>query len=655
MSQQHLSYRPDIDGLRAFSILAVLVYHAFPSLLPGGFVGVDIFFVISGYLITRIILESFERGEFSLAGFYRRRVQRILPPLIPVLLFCLGFGYFALLPAEYAQLGEHTAAASTFVPNLLFWTEAGYFDNDSKLKPLLHLWSLGVEEQFYLVWPLTLLLMGRVGIKAGMLILALLPVSFSLGVLLTDDRAATFFLPHFRAWELLLGALLAWLQTRGKLEPLGAAAAIPGILLLVLAVTLIDKNSVFPGWWALLPTSGAALVIAAGASNSVNRALGAAPLVFLGKISFALYLWHWPLLSFARIMEGGEPSALIRSAAVTLALLLAWASYRWLETPLRYRTGRLTPWAIAGTLLAVGALGLAIAIAKGLPERTTELNPVAENFYWKEHDLHERDDCSRKFGTPGRCLSDGKPPTIAVIGDSHSSNTFFALAHRYRDSTTGVMRLGEGGCPPLHDTAIQDNHNADICLAINNAFIHWVAKTESVETVYLSSLGAMYVNPGQTRFALSSLQAPTLKRNRDVFARGLAESIRRLLASGKHVVVVVDWPSLNFDPRNCVDTRPLRLTAFAPSACTIPLARHRQRSKVYRQVLAQALAEVGEGNVEVWDTHQAFCNDRTCTAMRGNLVLYRDRSHLSMGGSEYLGEQLQLKPAAAFKARLGEP
>ncbi|KZX51349.1 hypothetical protein A3709_11065 [Halioglobus sp. HI00S01] len=653
MNQSIDNYRPDIDGLRAFSIIAVLIYHAFPTWLPGGFVGVDVFFVISGYLITRIILGEIADSGFSLAGFYRRRVQRIFPPLIPVLIFCLALGYFALLPAEYAQLGKHTAAASTFVPNLVFWAEAGYFDVDSKLKPLLHLWSLGVEEQFYLAWPLILLAGARLGMNTGLLIAILLATSFSLGITGDSDRAASFFLPHYRAWELLVGALLAWQQMRGHARELGIAAAAPGLLLLLAAVSLISAQRTFPGWWAWLPTAGAALVIASGAHNACNRWLGHRALVFVGKISFPLYLWHWPLLSFARIMEDGEPSPILRSAAVLLAVALAWASYRWVETPLRYRPGELTPWAISASLLAVGAVGLVIFKNGGLPDRTAPQNEIAAQFYWQELGLQVRDDCSTTFGTAGRCLRDGKPSTIVVLGDSHSTNTFFALAHHYRDSERGVIRLGKGGCPPLYNTAIRDRDNTDTCRAANNINIDWVAGNDQLDTVYLSSLGPMYVNPGQQRFSLEIKERPELTEHRDVFAHGLSDTVAKLKAAGKQVVVVVDWPSLHFDPKRCVDTRPLRLTAFQGAECTVSNARHQQRNRVYREVIAEVTA--AHPDIQVWDTSSAFCAKGQCRVMQGDQVLYRDRSHLSLQGSNYLGEHLLLEPATAFKARPDRP
>ncbi len=393
-------YRPDIDGLRALSIVAVVIYHAFPTLLPGGFVGVDIFFVISGYLITGIILQGLQAQRFSLIGFYRRRIQRIIPAVLLVLVFCLVTGWWILLPYEYAMLGKQTGAAAVFAPNILFWSEAGYFDTDSRLKPLLHLWSLGVEEQFYLAWPLLLLLLTRAKDHLAYLIVALLLASFAASVLVTADPAAHFFLPHFRAWELLTGALLACRPFSTAPRRAGATLVASGLAMLAAAAWLISSRSDFPGWWALLPTAGAALAIYAGPDNSVSRILGSRVLVFIGKISFPLYLWHWPLLTFARLMEPAEPQPLIRLTAVAVSAVLAWLSFRLVETPLRYHPGRTVPALLITALLLTGAAGLLVMARDGFPSRTSQVNAAASALYWNELGLHQRDDCSAAFALP---------------------------------------------------------------------------------------------------------------------------------------------------------------------------------------------------------------------------------------------------------------
>ncbi|MEP4147253.1 MAG: acyltransferase family protein [Halioglobus sp.] len=635
------NYRPDIDGLRAFSIIAVVVYHAFPTLLPGGFVGVDVFFVISGYLITGIILQSQAKAQFSAAEFYRRRIQRIIPALLLVLLFCLVAGWWVLLPYEYAMLGQQTAASSVFAPNILFWTEAGYFDTDSKLKPLLHLWSLGVEEQFYLLWPLALVLATRTQVKSHWLICGLMLASFSLGIVVTGDHAANFFLPQFRVWELLVGALLASITLKQLPGPTGNILAGCGLVMLGCAVFLINRESGFPGWWALLPTLGAAILIGAGPGNRVNRMLGSAPLVFIGKISFPLYLWHWPLLTFARIMEEGEPALEIRISAVALSTVLAWLSYSQVEKRLRYHSWRHTPTLLLCALFALGAMGFGLFKLGGIPARMEALNTQADAFYWQELGLHERDDCSETLGVAGRCLSDGKPPHIAVVGDSHSTNTFFALAHHYRDSDIGVMRLGKGGCPPLYGIRVRAEGNSDQCLQTTQSNLDWVIQSDAVQTVYLSSMGPTYINPRQTRYKMHDPEDPALADQRSIFTAGLDKTVRLLRASGKDVVLVIDWPGLGFNPKNCVNTRPLRLTKFEPRECWTPRKRHNTRSADYRHIILATWRN--NPGTSLWDTPRVFCNGKRCDGMRDGLMLYRDPGHLTQQGSKYLGEHLSLQ------------
>lgn len=633
-------YRPDIDGLRALSIVAVVIYHAFPKLLPGGFVGVDIFFVISGYLITRIILQDMQTQRFTLASFYKRRIQRIVPAVLLILVFCLVVGWWVLLPYEYAMLGKQTGAAAVFAPNILFWSEAGYFDTDSRLKPLLHLWSLGVEEQFYLAWPLLLLVLVRLKGSLFLLIASLLLASFAASILVTTDAAARFFLPHFRVWELLAGALLACRPVTSLPGRAGVALACGGLALLVAATLLISSGSNFPGWWALLPTTGAALIIFAGPGNYVSRALGSRALVFIGKISFPLYLWHWPLLTFARLMESAEPQPSIRLAAIALSVALAWMSYRLVETPLRYQPGRAVPTMLITALLLTGAAGLVVMASDGFPQRTHQVNAVASALYWNELGLHQRDDCSADLAVPPRCLSNGKSPTIAVLGDSHSTNVFFALTAAYEGSDDGVVRLGRGGCPPLYGLEINDSGRSDTCLTSTAAHLDWVIREASVRTVYLSSMGPMYINAKNPRFALRDPGSDREPHKATLFAAALEETVTRLLAADKNVVLVIDWPGLGFQPGSCVDTRPLRLTSFEPRDCRTPRKRYDRTNREYRQILNNIAAR-HEG-VNLWDTATALCDAQYCYGMRDGTLLYRDPGHLSLQGSRYLGERKTL-------------
>lgn len=359
----HPKYRADIDGLRAIAILAVVGFHAFPTWIKGGFIGVDVFFVISGFLISTIIFGSLSRNAFSFAEFYARRIKRIFPALILVLAASFMFGWFQLLADEYKQLGKHIAGGAGFVSNFILWGESGYFDNAAETKPLLHLWSLGIEEQFYIVWPLLLWFAWKRRFNLLTIALVVAVVSFALNVFtVRNDSVAAFYSPLTRFWELMVGSILAyvmlykhealatikqrldrWLCTITYAHASGQHGdtlrnfqALLGAALIAIGIVVIAKERQFPGWWALLPTLGAALIIGAGTHAWFNRAvLSNRVLVWFGLISYPLYLWHWPLLAFARLVEGGLPSRDMRMAAVAVSIVLAWLTYRLIEKPFR--------------------------------------------------------------------------------------------------------------------------------------------------------------------------------------------------------------------------------------------------------------------------------------------------------------------------------
>jgi peptidoglycan/LPS O-acetylase OafA/YrhL len=355
-SLNHPKYRPDIDGLRALAVLAVVVFHAFPDRLRGGFIGVDIFFVISGYLISTIVIENLERGHFSFSEFYNRRIKRIFPALILVLISSIFIGWFTLLADEYQQLGKHIAGGASFISNFQFWKEAGYFDSSADTKPLLHLWSLGIEEQFYIVWPLLLWLAWKVQFDLLKVIVTTLVISFLLNAYkISSDPVATFYAPQTRFWELLVGSVLAYRTLRAEtIFPVsiirfdkwlarviyknpsltgGAAArdiqSALGALFILLGMAFISKERQFPGWWAILPTLGAAMIISAGADAWFNRTvLSNKVLVWFGLISFPLYLWHWPLLSFGHIIQGNSLTGEKRLILICAAIVLAWLTVK---------------------------------------------------------------------------------------------------------------------------------------------------------------------------------------------------------------------------------------------------------------------------------------------------------------------------------------
>jgi peptidoglycan/LPS O-acetylase OafA/YrhL len=386
----HPKYRFDIDGLRAIAVLSVIGFHAFPEWIHGGFIGVDIFFVISGYLISTIIFENLDRNTFNFFDFYARRIKRIFPALIFVLIICLAFGWLALLADELVQLGKHIAAGAGFISNFVYWDEAGYFDKSAETKPLLHLWSLSIEEQFYVLWPLLLWLSWKFRFNLLIITIFAAIVTFILNVKgIKHDMVATFYSPQSRFWELLSGSVLAWITLYAKdfysniktktstwlsfavywdkqtikYTYVANALSFAGLLLLVFGFCYINKQLSFPGLWALIPVLGAILIIAAGSKTWINQTiLSNRVLVWFGLISFPLYLWHWPLLSFLRIIYGEVPSIDLRLIAIALSVALAWLTYSLIEYPIRFgRHGKAKVTILCVLVFMVGVFGLIVS------------------------------------------------------------------------------------------------------------------------------------------------------------------------------------------------------------------------------------------------------------------------------------------------------
>lgn len=474
-------YRPDIDGLRALAILPVVAFHAFPGSVPGGFIGVDVFFVISGYLISRLIFERLARGTFTLPDFYARRIRRIFPALAVVLAACLAWGWTSLFAEDFARLGKHTAAGAGFVANLVLWTEAGYFDAASETKPLLHLWSLGIEEQFYLVWPPILALAWARAWGLPIVFLLLLGGSFLFNVVqVRSDEVAAFYSPLTRLWELLLGGSFAYAALAGAgaiaappwvarlcrtaLAPgrWKAVAGIAGLACLAAAAFAFDADTSFPGWRAGLPTGGALLLIAAGPDGWVNRKiLSWRPLVWIGLISYPLYLWHWPLLAFANL-SAAPPSLELRASLVALSVLLATATYLLIEWPIRFRwRGRAPIAALCTVVAAVGLGGYGTFANEGFYDRPINRSDEAHFIqyyerlrtrglagpYRAECDFMEWTTEATRESIAADCTTPGERGTVFLWGDSHAQ----ALSAGLRAVLPPGMRLAQvttSGCAP---------------------------------------------------------------------------------------------------------------------------------------------------------------------------------------------------------------
>ena len=464
-------YRPDVDGLRAIAILLVLNFHAFPDVAPGGFVGVDVFFVISGFLITGIITRELERGRFSLIAFYNRRIRRIFPALIVVLAATLALGWFWMLPSAFAQLGSDSFASAAFLANIALLLQSGYFDVESAKKPLLHLWSLGIEEQFYLFWPLLLMLAARLRISILVMAAVLGIASFLLNVAwIGSDPVATFYLPFTRAFELLAGAVLAcgWV----KVNQSGAASnwrSWIGMALIAASVVLLDSHRTFPGWWAVLPVAGSALLLSAPAAWFNRVVLASRPMVWIGLISYPLYLWHWPLLVFGEAIKFQPLTLLERELILIASTLLAWATYRFVETPFRFgRPNGRKMFALGAGMAMIALAGFAVMWGRGFefrlpPEIRAMATVRTESFKWRFHECLL--DLGRETTFADVCVERDRRPLVLVWGDSTAGALLPGLRKAQETHNFGIAQLTSSSCIPALDADIAGVPN---CRAMND-------------------------------------------------------------------------------------------------------------------------------------------------------------------------------------------
>jgi peptidoglycan/LPS O-acetylase OafA/YrhL len=673
----HPKYRADIDGLRALAVLSVVGFHAFPSLMRSGFIGVDVFFVISGFLISSIIFENLERNSFSFLDFYARRIRRIFPALILVLLACYCLGWIALLADEFKQLGKHIAGGTGFVSNLVLRNESGYFDNAAATKPLLHLWSLGIEEQFYVIWPLLLWLTWQLRLSVVTSLIALAAFSFGLNIgKVGNDAVAAFYTPQTRFWELMVGSLLAYMTLHQESELLAwlkeqlsrllslfsprlTTAALDvrarnslssfGIMLIAASAFVITGNRQFPGWWALMPTLGAGLVISGGPDAWLNRRiLSCRTMIWLGLISYPLYLWHWPLLSFERIIEGEAPSLELRTATVLISVVLAWLTYIFLERPIRFGGHRkITTAALCVVMLTTGGLGYSTFLQSGLPSRiAVKINPDKESGLDGLDEGHSIAGCGiakeedRKLF--GACMQDSRQPArYAVIGDSKAAAIYPGLVRTSNESGRWLIIGGNGPngapVPVISLRPIFANYQK-----LANIAIKAVSENPDIETVAL-------VTAVRSLFRLAndySIEDLPNNANYDAALEGLSNAANMLVKAGKKIVIVVDNPTFP-DPRDCVgrttasDVLNSALVKGVSWRCRLEVSRHLEMSKPYLDLLDQ-VRKTNPEKIAIFETLKYFCDleNGLCLPYRNDRLLYSYSHHMSDYAAGLIGKDL---------------
>jgi peptidoglycan/LPS O-acetylase OafA/YrhL len=631
-----VTYRPDIDGLRAVAVCLVVLFHGWPKWLRSGFIGVDVFFVISGFLITSIILKDLEEGVFSIRGFYVRRIRRIFPALVTLVLATLAFGWYVLLQQEFSQLGKHIAAAAGFLSNLVLWRESGYWDNDTVTKPLLHLWSLGVEEQFYLVWPLMLALFYRVRIGVLLFLAGTLAGSFLYGLYATfNNPAEAYFSPVTRFWELASGGLVAYvIFKKNPAVPARGLVAGLGLLLLVLGTVLIKGQGDFPGAWALFPVLGTCALIIAGNASWINRRLlGNRLMVKIGLVSYPFYLWHWPLLSFGYIVEGEKPSATMKAVLVLAALALAFLTYHLIERPVQKAPNRRR--AIQGLVLAMACFGVLGLLAQaGLLRERMPASGVAR-YMRALNDLGFPDPAMKPLryrGSLFQQLSGSGRGTTVLLGDSVMEQYAPLVSQGLREARFDrktVIFATQGGCPPIPGAIRLPRLRYPTCTqAVSDAF--QLAASNEVDTVVVAASWYGYFADWWVDLQMpvaGQLETFPAKPAHEAAFASLHRSVARLRALGKRVFIILQPPSGNlFDPRSMITGS--RFGEMKPRTGMAPfsVARFRSENAEARNRLLEIAHATGAIPVDPVDY---LCKGGTCPALTAaGEPIYTDPVHM---------------------------
>lgn len=646
------SYRAEIDGLRAFAVLSVVVFHAFPSWLEGGYIGVDVFFVISGFLISSHIFQSLSAGQFSFIDFFGRRVRRIFPALILVSASCVSFGWVSLLPHEFAQLGKHVASGAVFITNFVLVDEIGYFDTAATSKPMLHLWSLAVEEQFYIVWPLLLWLAWKRNVSLLTITFSVAAFSFCLNLTFVKSHPTeVFYWPFSRFWELLSGSALAWfllnkattlsklklsfdafifriIQMKGGDTNVSMTAnlmALFGMLLLVYGATRIDESLAYPSTWALIPVFGTTLVIFGGSQAWLNRVVLMNPIaIWFGLISYPLYLWHWPILSFLQIIEGDLPHRDVRLGAIFVSVLLAWMTYYFIERTIRNGGNKaFKSIALIVMIAFIGITGFFVQNVGGETRYNQKLKYISEakNDWAYPNGLIDRN---------GFLSTSTKDPSVLFFGDSHIEQYGPRIVRQYtRGEIVEAAFITRGGCLLVQNDA---RVGYEICNELYEKMDDVLAAFP-IKTIILSFCFNCYFIPTakgnevEFVFRYNNETYDLSSKTGLIYAKRSFYDFVKKLSKKYDVIVLLDNPKDDrFHPANMLDKdkdkkRKLPLTAAINSTPFL-------QSKEQIQLLNEIDAALGQFATVVRQDH-IVCPDGICHPIdEDGWPIYKDADHM---------------------------
>lgn len=666
-----LKYRADIDGLRCFAILPVVLFHAFPQFIPGGYIGVDVFFVISGFLITSIIYREASEGRFSFLRFYDRRIRRIFPALFFMLAVVCVLSVIVLIPSDLTRFGRSLLPAAAFWSNIYFWQAADYFAESSDTLPLLHTWSLAVEEQFYIFFPPILLValrfMGRTGLIWLMLAGFVISLAVSSVGVYQVPRVTFYFLPT-RAWELLLGALIAVPFLPRPSPRVGKALAACGVAMILVAAFAFGPATPFPGLYAMLPCLGAAFVIYGGLTASAGpayRVLAAAPIVYVGRISYSLYLWHWPLLVLGRLHFGGSLTPLQASVLVALSFAMAVISLRFVEAPFRRsyqkRTAMRSMFAGAGAIAVTAVVGALFVRTDGLPWRAPAETLAAEASQDDRNPLRHRCLVSSPMSlSPQRmpplkgCLAgpgagEGRYEVV-VWGDSMADALVPGVIDMVADRGWTVREIGMQGCPPLVDVeivAVRQAQRGERCQEFNRWAVDLIRSSPDLKMVVIAGRWSVWSEGGvataDPRYLTDNEnQELSLDNSRRVFRKSLAAAVEAVARPGMPVVLVSQPPEYTIPSWRCI-----AYASFQGEDTDQCGAVDRAVATETVQYSDTVVREIGASlpNVLTVISSDVLCSDAVCLTREGDSLLYADGTHLSStGGRRLMKETSMVQP-----------
>ena len=640
-----ITYRPDIDGLRALAVLPVVLFHADLSVFSGGYVGVDIFFVISGYLITSILLRDIKENKFSITTFYVRRVRRIFPALFVVLAFSGVAGFIILMPDELDDFGKSLFAASAFFSNYYFMSDVGYFAAPGEAQPLLHTWSLAVEEQFYIVFPLYIYVISKYERLRLPVTIFILIGSFVYSVYLVDSQPQSAFYSTFtRTWELALGAVLA---IRNPKEYFSHRAvnilSVVGFFMIAYAIFFYTEATSFPGLGAVLPCLGAAFIIAAGSckENMVGSFLSGRTMVFIGKISYSLYLWHWPILVYYKLYSVDPVSHYEIVILLIIVFMLSAFSWRYIETPFRKNVLVYRP----RTLLVTGSVGLslfavtgaAFALKDGFPQRFEQ---NVHTVFQIKNDKVKLENCyDAKEITEDKVCPIGKEEineaSFLLWGDSHGKAIIPAINKSASDNMKKGVYIGRGGCLSLLGVA-QVAEGFESCKQLSKEVMVYLAKNKSIKKVFIASRWALYLNgqkylneKGNDVYIVDNTSnEPSFEENAEVFLRSFRQTIQELSKLNVDIVLVAQVPEIGWDIPNDY----IRATLFGHNIEFQPklnsyLKRNEPVSKVFNELPAK---------LTIIYPHEQMCDGEECLLFENGKPIYRDNNHITRTYAESL-------------------